>query len=415
MSIAVEPRSTFASVRKYRNFRLFLGGQAVSMSGSLMQDTALPWLVLQLTGSPRQVGLLVFCRYLPFLLFGLLSGAFADRFDNRQLLIWSQAGQFVVAAAMAILAFTATVAWPFFVLAALGGLGSILDGPSRQAFTYRVVGREDLPNAVALNSAVNNTGLILGPALGGILIAVVGVGWCFTVNAVSFLVLLVSLALVRTRDLYPADNHSGRVGTSAAIKEGLTYARRSREIRIVLAVVALTSLAGFNFRVILPVFAERTLHSGSATLGILFAAFGLGSVVGGLAVAWIGQASWRNLLIGATSFNCALLLLAFVHTIPAATTLLFVVGVSFTVWMANTQSILQLAAPGHLRGRVISLLFFAWAGFAPLSALVAGWLCNTGGTQLALIVAGLGGMATIAVAFNRGRGCSFDRPQTELD
>jgi MFS family permease len=381
------------------------------MIGSMMQDTALPWLVLQLTASPRQVGLLIFCRYTPFLLFGLFSGTLADRFDNRRLLIWSQAGQLAVASALALLAFATKEPWPFFILAALGGLGTILDGPSRQAFTFRVVGREDIPNAVALNSSVNNTGLVVGPAIGGVLIAVVGVGWCFTVNAASFLVLLITLLLIRTRELFPIDNRHVHVGTFVAITEGLRYASRSREIRLALGIVALTSLAGFNFRVILPVLAERTLDSGSTTFGILFAAFGLGSMTGGLTVASIARASWGNLVLGAVTFDLALLLLAPLHTVVAAAAVLFIVGLSFTFWMSNTQSILQLEAPDRLRGRIISLFFFAWAGVAPLSALVAGWLCNLGGTELALTVAGIGGLTTIGVASVLGRGFSVDSPR----
>jgi len=156
------------------------------------------------------------------------------------------------------------------------------------------------------------------------------------------------------------------------------YAWHSHTIRLVLAVVVLTSLAGFNFRVVLPVLADRTLHSGSTTFGILFAAFGLGSIAGGLTVASIGEPTWRKLLGGAVCFNVALLLLAPLHSAAGAAAVLFVVGISFTFWMANTQSILQLAAPDQLRGRIISLFLFAWAGAAPLSALVAGWLCHVG-------------------------------------
>lgn len=374
-----------------------------------MQDTTLPWLVLQLTDSPTQVGLLVFCRFLPYFVFGLFSGTLADRFDNRRLLIWVQVGQLATASALAVLAFSTTQPWPFFVLAILGGIGNILDWPSSQAFTFRMVGREDLPNAVALTSSINNTGLIVGPALAGVLIAAVGEGWCFTVNAISFLALLLSLLLIRARDLFPIDHGHIHAGTLAAIHEGLRYAWRSRQVRLVLLVVALTSLAGFNFRVILPVLAEKTLHSGSEVFGVLFAAFGLGSVAGGLTVASIGRASWRNLLLGSLGFNVALLALAPMHNVIGAAVLLFIVGLSWTFWMANTQSILQLAAPDRLRGRVMSLFLFAWAGVGPASALLAGWLCHVGGTELALSVAGLVGLTTIGIATARARGLPLER------
>jgi MFS family permease len=353
--------------------------------------------------------LLVFCRYLPFLVFGLFSGTLADRFDNRRLLIWSQAGQLATASTLAVLAFSTTRPWPFFVLAILGGVGTILDGPSRQAFTFRIVGRDDLPNAVALTSSINIAGLVVGPALGGVLIAAAGEGWCFTVNAITFLAFLLGLRLIRVRDLFPIDRDRIHLGTLAAIHEGLRYAWRSPQTRLVLMVVTLTSLAGFNFRVILPILAEKTLHSGSEVFGVLCAAFGLGSLAGGLMVASIGRASWRHLLVGSLGFNVTLLALAPIRNVTAVAVLLFIVGLSFTFWMANTQSILQLSAPDHLRGRVISLFFFAWAGVAPVSALLAGWLSHVGGTELAVGLAGLAGLTTTGIAAARARGLRRER------
>ncbi len=363
-----------------------------------MQDATLPWLVLQLTGSPTQVGLLVFCRYLPFLTLGLFSGVMADRFDNRRLLIWTQAGQLVATAALAALAFSTDQAWPFFLLGAIAGAGTVLDAPSRQALTYQLVGRDDLPNAVALNSGVFNAGRVLGPAIGGVLIAVVGAGWCFTLNAASFLVFLICLVLIRVRELFPIDRGASQIGTLAAIKEGLDYAWHSQQTRLVLLIVALISLAGFNFRVLLPILAERTLQSGSTVFGLLCAAFGAGSVAGALVIATRGRASWRGIVTGALGFNAALLLLAPVHNVAVATVLLFFVGLSFSCWAANTQSVLQLLAPDRLRGRVVSLYVFALAGLAPAGALVAGWLCDVGGTELAFVVAGVTGFVTIGVA-----------------
>jgi len=179
---------TFSSLRKHRNYRLFFSGQLVSVSGTWMQDTALPWLVLQLTHSPVYVGLLIFARYAPFMAFGLFSGALADRFDNRRVVIVTQASSMVVAAGLAVLAFSGVdQVWPYFVLAFLGGSALVFDAPNRHALTFQLVGRDELPNAVALNSSLFNAGRVVGPAIGGVLIAAFGVSWCFAINAVTFL------------------------------------------------------------------------------------------------------------------------------------------------------------------------------------------------------------------------------------
>jgi MFS family permease len=395
---------TFSSLRHHRNYRLFFTGQLVSVIGTWMQDTALPWLILGLTHSPVYVGALVFARYVPFLAFGLFSGVSADRFDNRRVVIATQAVSMVVASGLAVLAFAGvSVPWPYFVLAFLGGAALVFDAPNRHALTYQLVGRDELPNAIALNSSLFNAGRVIGPAIGGVLIAAVGSGWCFAVNAVSFLAVLAALLAMRVSELYRVGRSPAAEKTGTAIREGLRYAWRTRTILIVLVMVAVVSMTGFNFRVLLPVLASKTLHSGAAVFGVLFACFGLGALLGALFAAAMSRASWKALILGAAGFSGAMLLLAPVTNAVVAGALLLVIGLCFSVWTANSQSFLQLTAPDRLRGRVLGLYLFAFAGLTPIGGLLAGWLADIGGTELAFAVAGICGLVATAWAVLRLR------------
>jgi MFS family permease len=396
---------TFSSLRKHRNYRLFFSGQLISVSGTWMQDTALPWLVLQLTHSPVYVGLLVFARYAPFMAFGLFAGALADRFDNRRVVIVTQASSMLIAAGLAVLALSGVdQLWPYFVLAFLGGTALVFDAPNRHALTFQLVGRDELPNAVALNSSLFNAGRVVGPAVGGVLIAAVGVGWCFAVNAGSFLAVLAGLLLMRSSELFSLDRGLVSTKTGAAIREGLAYVWRSPQLKLVLGITIVVSATGFNFRVLLPVLASGTLHAGAEVFGVLFACFGAGALLGALGSAALGRASWKALILGAAGFSSGMLLLAPVRNAVVAAALLFVIGFCFSTWTANSQSILQLTAPDRLRGRVLGLYLFAFAGLSPVGALLAGWLADVGGTELAFAVAGTAGLTVTALAVAQSRG-----------
>ncbi|HKP17628.1 MAG TPA: MFS transporter [Gaiellaceae bacterium] len=394
---------TFSSLKKHRNYRLFFSGQLVSVSGTWMQDTALPWLVLGLTGSPVYVGLLVFARYAPFMLFGLFSGVLADRFDNRRVVIVTQASSMFVAAGLAGLALSGVdEVWPYFVLAFAGGAALVFDAPNRHALTFQLVGRDELPNAVALNSSLFNAGRVVGPAVGGVLIAAFGAGWCFAINAATFLAVLAGLLLMRPSELFAVERAS-EATTAGAIREGLDYARRTPAVLLVLAITTVVATTGFNFRVLLPVLASDTLHASAAVFGLLFACFGVGALGGALASAALSRASWKALVLGSAGFSGAMLLLAPARNDAVAGVLLLVIGFCFSTWTANSQSILQLAAPDHLRGRVLSLYLFAFAGLSPVGGLLAGWLADVGGTELAFGVAGAAGLAMTALAVTRVR------------
>lgn len=398
MTAAALQARTFRSLHDHRNYRLFFSGQVVSVSGTWMQNVALAWLVIQLTHSPLAVGALAFCRFVPFTVFGLVAGVLADRVDNRRLVIATQAASMLLSATLAVLALTGTATLTLvFALAVLSGVAQVFDAPGRQALTYQLVGSAELPNAVALNSSLFNMSRVVGPAIAGVLIAAVDVGACFLVNALSFLAVLAGLLAMRTDELYPV-TRGPRASVLDGIREGLAFVRQSRDLRLVLTVVTVMSTVGFNFNVILPLLASDTLHTGPRTFGILSAAFGAGALAGALGSATLGRASWTGLLAGLVGFSTAMLALAPLHGVWQCGILLFVLGGSFTLLTANANALIQTGAPDHLRGRVVSLYLFAFAGLAPVGGLVAGWLVQVGGTVLAFGFAGLVGLAMSAYA-----------------
>ena len=399
-------RRTFLSLRKHRNYRLFFSGQVVSVSGTWMQNIAMYWFVLTLTHDPVAIGILSFCRFGPFTIFGLFAGVIADRFDNRKTVIVTQSVQMVLSAGLAIDAVTGhATAWHVYAIAALSGTALVLDAPARQSLTFRMVGRDELPNAIALNSSLFNIARIAGPALGGVVIAAVGVGWCFAANAVSFLAVLTSLLLMRPAEFFPIGQHK-RPTFWRGTREGLSYVRRSRSILVILGMMVVFASLCFNFNILLPVLAKQTLDAGPRTFGVLSAAFGFGALIGALLAAALARARWRTMLLGAMGFALCELAIAPVQSVPVDVLLLFACGIFFTSYTANANTRLQLDAPDHLRGRVLSLYYYAWNGLAPLGGLIVGWLSATGGTELAFAVAGTAGLAmaiTGAIAVRKPR------------
>jgi MFS family permease len=385
----------FLSVKKYRNYRLFFLGQTVSLPGTWIQRFAQAWLVYSLThNSAFAVGLLVFAQFLPFTLFSLLAGVVVDRFDPRRTVLLTQASQMTLAAIMAATTLGGVVRpWHVYVIAFLSGLVQVLDAPARQQLTYRMVGRRELQNAIALNSSVFNASRIYGPALAGVLIAAFGAGICFAINAVSFLAVLAGLLMMRPHEFYGVQT-ARRPRMMAGVREGLAYALQTREVLLVLLLVLVISTFCLNFNVLLPVLAKKTLDAGPRTFGALSASFGAGALLGGLLAAAQGRARTSLMIIGAAGFGASQLLIAADTTVWPACLLLVLAGVSFTTWSSNANSIVQLAAPDHLRGRVIGLYFFAFAGTGSLGGLVSGSLIHVGGTRLAFGVAGLVAIAS---------------------
>jgi MFS family permease len=396
-------RRTFDSLR-YHNYRLFFGGQIVSQTGSWMQRIAMGWFILQLTHSAFAVGIVALASFLPFTLFGLFAGVITDRVDARKLVIGTQAAQAVGASVLAWIALGGFAQpWMIYVIGFGTGLVLVLDVPSRQQLTYRMVGREALPNAIALNSSLFNASRIFGPSLAGVVYGFTGAGVCFLVNAISYFAVLVSLFLMRQREFFPIERFE-RPSILRGTKEGMAYVLKDRRMLVLLTLTVVLSTFAFNFNVTLPVLAYETLQQPVWVYSLLSSVFGAGALVGALVAASLGRASTKVLLVGATVFTAAELLLAPVHTAWLAGALLFVVGAGFTAWSANSNASIQLAAPDHLRGRIIGLYFYAFNGTASLAGFFVGWLCAHGGTELAFAVAGIVGLAGTFWSATRLRG-----------
>jgi MFS family permease len=358
----------------------------------------LAWLVIELSGSALAIGALAFWRFVPFTVFGLIAGVVADRFESRRLVMTTQAAAMAISIVLAVVTLTDTATLPIvYVLAALGGIALAFDAPGRQSLTFQMVGPRELPNAVALNSGLFNGSRVIGPAIAGLVIAAVGTGLCFVLNAVSFLAVLTALVLVREEELRPVEKDP-----SARMVEGLrrafAHAWHDPQLRLILTVVTVVSTVGFNFHVLVPLLAADTLHVGPEGFGFLSASFGLGALVGALAAATFREASWRLFAVGAGLFGVLALALAPVENAYLAGALLFGIGIAFTLFTANANALVQLAAPDYLRGRLIGIYLFAFLGLAPIGGLLAGWLAEIGGTSLAFAVAGLASLTTIALA-----------------
>jgi MFS family permease len=397
-------RRTFASLRRHRNYRLFFVGQVISVSGTWMQNIATAWLILELTHSPVVVGLLAMCQFLPFTVFGLFAGVIVDRLDARLAVIWTQVLSMATAAVLTALTLGGVVtAWEVLLLTAVRGTVLVLDAPARQALTFEMVGRDELPNAVALNSSLFNAARVVGPAVGGIVVALAGVGVCFLANTVSFGAVLAGLLLMRREEMFPRGANAERPTLLRGTGEAFRYVARTPDVLVALLVVMVVSTLSFNFNVLLPVLAKQTLGGGPEVFGILTAFFGVGALTGALTSASLGRASWRLLLGGTAGFGVAQLALAPAASTATASALLFATGLSFTLWTSNANSLLQLRAPDRLRGRIIGLYYFAFNGAAPLGGLLSGWLAARGGTELAFAVSGAAAVAATVIAVSRLR------------
>ena len=391
---------TFESLRAHRNYRLYFSGQIVSYSGSFVQDTALPWLVLELTHSPFHVGLLVFCRYAPFLVGGLYGGVIADRFDNRRILIVTQAFSMLVASALTVVAFSRRrAALADLPAGDLHRAAVVFDNPSKHALIYQLVGRDELPNAVALNISLQNVAKVVGPALGGVLIAAFGVGWCFAVNAASFLAVLAGLLLMRSADMFRLDRGETRPSPRRALAEGFAYLRESRQLQVIMGIGAVIGFFGFSaIRTLLSVLAATTLHSGAQTFGALFASLRrrrgrrraaerdrlADEPAPPLRRRGRLQPRGARARAGARGVTAGVLL--------------FLCGVGWSTWSSQALAHVQLAAPDRLRGRVISLYTYTILASAPLGGIIGGYLAGVGGTGLAFGVAGGSGLAAVTAA-----------------
>lgn len=396
----------FVSLR-HRNYRLFWFGQMISLIGTWMQTTGQAWLVLELTHSAWQLGLVGALQFLPVLLFAIFGGVFADRWPKRRVLLFTQSAAMIQAFLLWLLIATGTVQiWHIYILALLLGLTNSLDMPTRQAFVVEMVGREDLPNAVALNSSLFNLARIVGPGIGGIIIAISGVTMLFLLNAFSFIAVIVGLALINVHQLHAqarkGSNTGERPKTLQSLREGLDYVWKTPTILLVILVVGLISLFGINFNVVLPLFATDVLHVGSIGFGFLSSAFGLGSLISALWLAWGNNGpNIRRLLVGALVFCVLEACFAISHAYPLSLLLIASVGFSQIAFTALANTTLQTVAPDHLRGRVMSVYMLFFAGSVPLGNLLVGWLSGLYGASLALLICAILSLVVAVVGWSR--------------
>lgn len=393
---------TFVSLRKYRNYRLYFFGQVVSISGTWMQTLAQAWLILSMTHSALAVGILPLCQFGPYAVLGLFTGVLADRLDQRRLLLRTQSAFALTAAILAVVVVTGVAQpWVIYLLATITGCITVLDTPARQSFVFAMVGPNELPNAIALNTTLMNGSRIVGPAIAGPVIAAAGVAMCFLINSLSFLAVIGALLLMRQKELYTVMKDDSLQNVLRRLTQGLTYTMRVPILRSVVLMLLCISTLSINFNVLLPILASTTLRAGITTFGILSATFGSGALSGALFVASLPRISWRVMFVGAMIFSVAELALAPLRVVWAAAGVLFIIGFAFSIYMAASNAVLQLHTPNSLRGRVVGVYSYVYFGIGPLGGLVAGWLAQVGGTQLAFVVAASVGLATACFGGSR--------------
>jgi MFS family permease len=386
---------TFAALR-HRNFRLFFVGQMLSLIGTWMQRIAQSWLVLQLTNSPFLLGLIGMLQWLPVLCFSLLGGVVADRVNKRGLIVVTQAVQMLQAFALGALLLTGAVRfWHVAILAMALGMASAFDMPTRQAFIFEMVEGTDTMNAVALNSTIVNVARLLGPAVAGVAIGWLGMASAFLANGISFIPVIVALLLMQVQ---PTRVVHATNGVLTHLREGILYLGRTPAALQVIVLLAAESVFVLNFTLLTSVLAKDVLHAGATGFGFLMSSQGAGALVGAITVASLAHLGPRPAFLfgGATVLGMAEVVLATVRQFPAAAVTLGVAGASMVLFTATVNTTLQLNAPDHLRGRVMSMYALVMGGLTPLGSLVAGSLAQIWGAPGAFLVGGLVGLAAVA-------------------
>ena len=382
----------------HRNFRLFLFGQTVSLTGTWMQSVAQGWLVLQLTNSPFYLGLVSALGSLGVLLFTLYAGVIADRTDKRRTVLITQTLQMLQAFALTALVWSGHVTTgSVMVLAAFLGVVAAFDIPTRQAFIYEMVGKEDLMNAIALNTSIFNLTRVLGPVIAGFLIGSKGVAVCFFLNGVSYLAVIASLLAMRLPSHIP---HTTHLSAWQGFREVLAFLRGDRRVSTLVVLTAIISIFGFPFLLLMPVFARDVLRVGARGYGVLSAAVGFGAVGGALGVAVLGQRirKGRTLVVAGTTFGVLLTVFASSRVFPLSLAVLVLVGASMIVNNALTNTLLQTLVPDHLRGRVMGFYSFMFVGMAPLGAFQAGAFAERFGAPAAVTAGGVVSALAMVIA-----------------
>jgi MFS family permease len=403
-------RRTFLALRN-RNFRLFFVGQLISNTGNWLTNVALTLLVLKLTGSGLSVGILAGFQFGPILLLSAWAGAVADRSDKRRLLLVTQSLEMTQSVSLAVLAFMPRPPLAgLYALAAVGGILLAFDNPLRRSFISEMVRVEDIPNAVVLYSAIVNLSRLFGPALAGLLVVTVGYGWCFTIDAASYLAVLVCLLLMRPAEL---NRRPPEPRSRGAVREGLRYLRSVPVLRISFVMLAAIGTLSYNFSVTLPLFVTGSLHRSEGTFTVLYSIFSLGAVVAALVVAHRGMVRLRHTILGAAALGVTMLLLAAAPDVAVAAPVVFLVGMASILYLTATTAIVQVEARPEMHGRVLSLQSVVLIGTVPVGGPFLGWLADTVGGRAPLVVGGV--VSLLTAGFGWWAGGRSAAGQVDLD
>jgi MFS family permease len=377
--------NTFAAFRHY-NYRLWFFGQLISMIGTWMQSIAQGFLIYSITGSPAFLGYVGFVSGIPSWLFMVYGGVVADRVPRRTLMIITQSFMMILAFILAGLVFSNVVLpWHILVLSFLLGTANAFDTPARQAIVLELVNREDMTNAIAFNATMFNTGAIVGPAIGGVIYALTGPGWCFIINGVSFIAVICALALMR---IQPVPAPAKRPSAMSSILEGFQYVRSNRLVLTLSISVFIYNIFGWGLITLLPAWAVHVLGGDVTTNGLLLSARGMGAVIGGLLLAVLANRGFRGKMWSVSSFVIPILMIGFALTrfLPASLTLLGLMGFTLFMIMNNSNTIVQSYVPDALRGRVMAIYSLMFMGGGPLGALFAGTIASQTNEQITAII-----------------------------
>jgi MFS family permease len=380
--------SPFLRAFRHRNYRLFFTGQLISLTGTWMQSVAESWLVFRLTGSSALLGVSSFASLAPVFLFATVGGTVADRVSRHRIIVATQTASMVLPLILAALTFTHTVrVWHVFVLAACLGIVNAFDIPARQSFLVEMVGRDDLMNAIALNSSMVNGARVVGPAIAGLLVAAVGEGWCFLLNGLSYVAVITGLLMMHVPARPRTIAHRSAWRDTV---EGFRFVAHAAPVRALLILLGVISFAGMPYSVLMPVFAQSILHGGARGLGLLMGASGLGALGGALSLVrrqgvrglgrWVATAS--------AAFGVALVAFSLSRMFWLSAVLLVPVGASMMVEMASSNTLIQAMVPDALRGRVMAVYSMMFMGMAPFGALFAGWMAERLGAPATVAVGG---------------------------
>jgi MFS family permease len=381
-------RKTFSAL-KHRNFRLFFSGQLISFTGTWMTTTAQGWLVYQLTGSKALLGLVAAAASAPMLFFATWGGWLADRYPKRSVIVVTQTASMTLSLAMAALVWSKLVQpWQIIVLAILGGITMAFDMPARQSFVIEMTSREDLMNAISLNSSAFNCARIVGPSIAGFLMAQVGIAACFLLDGLSFLAVIAGLLLMRLPKHSPIQSESSALGQAL---EGFRYVWGHRRVLTILSLFAVVGIFGWSYSVLMPAFAHDVLHLGANGYGLLMAGSGVGALAGALMVASAGHILPTRIMAlgGIAIFSASLALFAFTRNLYLGTLLLAIVGFGIVLYFSTSNTVLQSIVPDEMRGRVMGIWTLIFGGMIPLGSLQAGLMADFLGTPATMAIGAL--------------------------